>query len=171
MSDRESIWESYANPLKPIPNSVFGNNVYKMNINRDEFIHFTRVRYALQIIKEKKIKLDVEGTKKFGAYANFAVSLVYGKYLPSVQTTHIKPPIIGIIFKTKDIPYIGHSSEVAWEGDINLINPRLINTEEGIRLLNNTPYKLDTEDDEAVIIYDEKVTISRNERLHKEWNN
>ena len=170
MNDDELIWEAYGNLLKPMPNSVFGNNVYKMNINKDEFIHFTRIKYALQIIKQKIIRLDIEGTKKFGAYANFAVSLVYGKYLPTVQTNHIKPPLVGVVFKTRDIPYFGSPSEVAWEGDIKLINPRLVSMEEGVRLLNNTPYNLDTEDDEAIIIYDEKVTMDRNERIHKEWN-
>jgi hypothetical protein len=170
MNDDQLIWEAYGNPLKPMPNSAFGNNVYKMDINKDEFIHFTRVRYALQIVKEKRIRLDIEGTKKFGAYANFAVSLVYGKYLPTVQTNHIKPPLVGVVFKTRDIPYFGYSSEVAWEGDIKLINPRPVNMEEGIRLLNNSPYKIDTEDDEAIVIYDEKVTLDRNERMHQSWN-
>jgi hypothetical protein len=169
MNDDQLIWEAYGNVLKPMPDSVFGHNVYKMNINKDEFIHFTRVRYGLQIIKEKIIRLDIEGTKKFGAYANFAVSLVYGKYLPTVQTNHIKPPLMGVVFKTRDIPYIGHSEEVAWEGDIKLINPRPVTMAQGISLLNNTPHNLDTEDHGATIIYDEQVTLDRNERIHKNW--
>lgn len=180
MSDDSLIWEAYNNVLKPIPkynnvlkpipNSPYGNNVYKMNVEDDEFIHFTGLDSALKIKEDGVLELEPKGIKKFGAYSNFAISLKYGKYLPTVQTTHIKAPIIAaVVFKTNDIPYIGRPSEVAWEGDINLINPRIYTKDQGIELLNNTPYKLDTEDDEAIVIYDEQVLLDRNKRLFSDW--
>jgi hypothetical protein len=124
---------------------------YQMNIQEDEFIHFTTSDRAKQILEAGRL-LFKPPHAKFGTDTVDAISLVYGSYLPSVQTTHIdnQDDLVAVRFKTNAIPDAGYSEEVKWLSDVPLINPQIISKEEAIRLLQNTPEKLD---EDAYVVY------------------
>ena len=136
-------------------------NSWTMNLAQDKFIHFARRERIPEIAKTGKLLLNSPHTgERPGASGVFAVSLIYGLSVPSVQIpvqvgTTVKEPnenLAAIIFKTDTKPKYGYAEEVIWETDVNLIEAKAITIEEGIKLLSNTPDAL-TEDEEMDVIY------------------
>lgn len=94
--------------LEFIGKDKWGSNWYFLNVKDDIFIHFTTQKRAQKIIDTGKLLLD-SPYGGMGAYATFAVSTVYGSYLPAV-INHIEKwaqkensKIVGIEFKTNTI--------------------------------------------------------------------
>jgi len=138
--------------IELIGEDQFNNKIFYSNIKDDEFIHFTQPERASQILKDGKLLINPP-YEKFGGSSINAISVVFGKSLPGVQTTHIESEsIVAIIFKTNSIPKVGFVEEVSWDKDVNLINPKIISKEKAISILNNTPQTL--EDDGSYVLYD-----------------
>ena len=120
----------------------FGDKYYLMDLDKDEFIHFTPRSRADKIIESNKLLFDPPH-KAFGPEGVFAVSSVWGVHLPSVQTTHIKlepgDDIVAILFTTKTMPKWGHTEEVFWEGvDVVFDRADIIEESKAIEILKNT---------------------------------
>lgn len=133
--------------LDRLEEDSFYGPVYKMDVRKDRFIHFTTQDRAKQILEAGKLLMDPP-YKKFGADHVAAVSLVWGAYVPGVQTTHIgSKDLVGLIFKTNKRPDSGHPEEVVWHFDVPIKNPKVVSLREGIRLLKraDTPQHEDFE--------------------------
>lgn len=140
---------------------------YRMNIAQDEFVHFTTMSRAKEIMESGRLLMNPP-YDKFGTHSVDAVSLVYGDHVPGVQWTHTKTnesdPIVAVRFKTMAIPSRAHVEEVKWLTDVPLINPQIISKEEAIGLLKNTPEDID---EESNIIY---MPYSQFSKLHKVYS-
>lgn len=149
-------------------------NIYKFELAKDTFIHFSLIESIKRIIDNKII----EGGSVF------AVSCSFGKWVPVVQFNHIirkrqekimspsdirdskrnkslkdkflnhgwrqpnfQEEIGAVRFSTNQFPDVAHIEEVIWNENVNLINPQFLNLREAIRLLNNTPYKINENDE------------------------
>jgi hypothetical protein len=140
--------------------SKIADNGFYVDLENDTFLHFTTVKRSESIIEHKKLFLNVDflNIKKFGTDTNDAISLLYGDFVPKVQTTHLKvsdDDIVGIKFKTNNKPYIGYVEEVKWEEDVDLISPEIISLTESINILKNTPEKIKSD---QYVIYENKTT-------------
>jgi hypothetical protein len=95
----------------------------------DEFLHFTPMSRARQILQSGKLSMEPP-YKKFGTDTVDAVSVRHGTWLPSVQFIHTQTtpndPIVAILFKTNVLPYAAYPEEVKWNIDVPLISPRII---------------------------------------------
>lgn len=146
--------------LEFIGKDKWGSNWYFLDVKNDIFIHFTTQKRALEIIGTGKLLLD-SPYGGMGAYATFAVSAIYGSYLPTVLN-HIdkwslkeNSEVVGVEFKTNTVPKIGHIEEVSFgEKDVNLINPKIISEERAINILKNTPETIKEND---YVIYDKNI--------------
>jgi hypothetical protein len=129
------------------------NTIYKMDIGKDRFIHFTTPEAAKAIVKSKKMLLKPPGVKGFGASGVFGVSLVWGWYVPGVQLTHIKSPhIVAVVFTTAHKPRPGnYVEEVVWNSDVPLKTVKVVSKGEAIRLLKKVPFPL--KDEQALVTY------------------
>lgn len=114
---------------------------FRMDIQDDEFVHFTTLERAEQVIKTGRL-LFKPPHPKFGTDTVDAISIVYGQYVPETQTNHIKGDVVAIRFKTSAIPDSGHAEEVKWMSDVKLLNPSIISKEEAIHLLEKTPERI-----------------------------
>lgn len=131
-----------------------GREYFEMNIADDEFIHFTRKDRVKQILDSGHLLMRPPHPK-FGTDTVDAVSLVYGKFLPGVQTTHIsKNPekIAAIRFKTHVKPKYGYIEEVKWEGDVPLQDAKEVSYSGAVSLLSHTPDMLEDSDHEVKYI-------------------
>jgi len=90
-----------------------------MDVKTDQFVHFTPEERVPEILKSGRL-LFHPPYEKFGIEDVAAVSVVWGKFVPGVQTTHIgKSHKLGaILFETRTIPKIGYSEEVLWNRDV-----------------------------------------------------
>lgn len=122
--------------------------LYLMNIGEDAFVHFSKAERIDEILKSGKI-LKNPPYSKFGPDSIFAVSTIWGRLVTGIQLTHIynddkvnehikDGSIAAIYFKTDTLPKIGYPEEVLWDQDVNLIDPKRISAEEGIKLISNT---------------------------------
>ena len=139
---------------------------YQMDIRQDEFLHFTTLSRAKEILQSKKLMMRPP-YRKFGTDTVDAVSLVYGVSLPQVQWTHTKAkdsdPVVAIKFKTNALPSRATEEEVKWLTDVPLINPQIIDKEEAVSLLQSTPEKID---DMANVIY---MPYEKFSQVHKAY--
>jgi hypothetical protein len=133
-----------------------GNTIYRMSVRDDRFLHFTFPERADQIVQSGLLRMRPP-YKGSGADAIFAISLVYGIYVPRTQVTHHRhqgdPPLVGVTFRTTVAPYVGHIEEVAWHRDVPLLGAQVIPYKEGLRLLRHTPERLPN--DTTYVLYDE----------------
>jgi hypothetical protein len=125
-----------AKALRPelIGDNVFGP-VYFMDVKNDRFVHFTPRARAKEIIQSGKLLMRPP-YKKFGIDAVTAVSLVWGAFVPAVQTTHSGDrDLVAVVFRTNAIPKIGYTEEVVWERDVPLKKPRVVEAKRAITML------------------------------------
>lgn len=144
--------------LRPTGESAIGDGrIFTMPLRDDTFIHFTPSDRALEILKSKKLLMDPP-YKKFGIDAVNAISTTYGKFVPGVQTTHIKDNnIVGILFSTNTVPTRGYVEEVVWKQDVTLNNPKLLPLSRAVAMLNASPTKLGDQD---MVVYNKPVKIA-----------
>jgi 2'-5' RNA ligase/ribosomal protein S18 acetylase RimI-like enzyme len=136
-------------PLPTGEKTFMDGQVYEMNLAADEFVHFTTAKRAASILRSKKLLLDPPGIKKFGGYAVYAISLVWGEFVPGTQTTHIdkdEGPLVAIRFQTDTMPKPSYSEEVTWNQDVALKNPKLMTKQQAVGLLNSASYRLGDQD-------------------------
>ncbi len=127
---------------------------YKMDVTKDRFIHFTTVEAAKSIVKSKKMLLHPPGVRHFGPVGVFAVSLVWGWYVPGTQLTHIKSdkPLVAVVFTTDTVPEgVAHHEEVIWEKDVKLKTVQVVSKGKAIQLLKRVPFQL--KDEDAYVLY------------------
>jgi hypothetical protein len=139
--------------LKGPVKDKWGNDSYTMDISKDRFIHFTTPEAAKAIVNSKKLLVSPPGVRHFGPVGVFAVSLVWGWYLPGVQLTHIKSPhIVAVLFTTDTKPRPSNThEEVVWHTDVPLKTAKIVSKGEAIRLLKKVPFPL--KDEEALVSY------------------
>lgn len=156
-----------ANGLELIKNNGDWDTWYQMDLSQDEFVHFTTMSRAREIIESGRLLMNPP-YEKFGTHTVDAVSLVYGTHLPGVQWTHTKTdesdPIVAIRFKTNVLPNRASVEEVKWLTDVPLLNPQIISKEEAVSLLENTPEEID---EMANVIY---MSYSQFGKLHKVYS-
>jgi hypothetical protein len=115
------------------------------DVTKDEFIHFTLASRAQQILDAGKILMRPP-YQKFGSDVVAAVSLHWGKFVPGVQTTHIKvtpeDPLVAIRFKTSTMPTYGYVEEVVWNRDVILKSAKVIPYDIGVALLRGSSVSL-----------------------------
>lgn len=118
---------------------------YKMDVGKDRFIHFTTPEAAKVIVKSK--------TLGKGSGSIFAVSLVWGWYVPGVQLTHIDSPhVVAVLFTTTKKPDKGNFvDEVTWHSKVPLKSAKIVSKGDAIRLLKKVPFPL--KDEEAYVLY------------------
>lgn len=142
---------------------------WKMNVLEDEFIHFTTRDRANQILESGKLLMRPP-YEKFGTDTVDAVSLTFGSHLPSVQTTHIKDnDLVAIKFKTNTVPHYGMSDEVKWIGDVNLINPQILEFNEAVRLLQSVKPPKGFDEDDDKVIYVDPDTYRRTHKVYTQF--
>jgi hypothetical protein len=127
---------------------------YKMDVTKDRFIHFTTVEAAKAIAKSKKMLLRPPGVEHFGPVGVFAVSLVWGWYVPGTQLTHIKSdkPLVAVVFTTSTVPDgAAHHEEVYWGKDVKLKAVQVVSKGKAIQLLKRVPFPL--KDEDAYVMY------------------
>lgn len=126
--------------------SFYGSTVSAV-LADDEFLHFTTMSRAKEIIQSGKLLMEPP-YKKFGTDTVDAVSVKNGIWLPSVQFIHTKTnnndPIVAVLFKTNTHPYAAYPEEVKWNTDVPLINAKIISKDQAQRLLK-PPTKQDYE--------------------------
>lgn len=116
--------------------------VFLIPTRKDKFVHFTTHARALQILASGKLLFNPPH-HKMGIDAVTAVSLVWGSYVPRVQTDHLKKldePLVALIFQTTTRPDYGRLDEVVWESDVVLKNPKVVSFEKGVAALQRAPY-------------------------------
>jgi hypothetical protein len=154
-----------------VTDADFGwGKVWYANVINDEFLHFTPRSRAEEIFQSGKLLMRPP-YEKFGTDTVDGISLTFGSHLPSVQTTHIgDEDIVAIRFKTDTIPHYGVSDEVKWIGDVNLINPQIMELNQAVQLLQSVqpPETFDADDDQ--VIYVDPKTYEKVHRIHGEWD-
>lgn len=124
-----------------------GGDVYKMDVNDDKFIHFTSFSNVDKILSSGRLN---SGGNDF---SSFAISTTYGVNSPKVQNTKLKEPQ-AIIFTTTEAPNGDNfAEEVTWKGGVGLKDAKHISFEEAVSMLNKTPERLPSPDDDSVIYY------------------
>lgn len=120
--------------------SFYGNTVDAV-LAEDEFLHFTPMSRAKQILQSSKLLMNPP-YKKFGTDSVDAVSVRHGQFNPGVQFTHIKTtpndPVVAVLFKTNLLPYAAYPEEVKWNTDVPLITPRIITKAQAQTMLKPT---------------------------------
>lgn len=130
-----------------------GNDTYTMDVTKDRFLHFTTPEAAKAIVKSKKLLVRPPGVEHFGPVGVYAVSLVWGWYVPGVQLTHIKSKhVVAVLFTTDTKPRpANYREEVVWYTDVPLKTAKIISKGEAIRLLKKVPFPL--KDEQALVTY------------------
>jgi hypothetical protein len=117
--------------------SSYGNTVDEV-LADDEFVHFTPMSRAKQILQSGKLLMEPP-YKKFGTDTVDAVSVKHGMWQPGVQLAHTKTtpddPIVAVLFKTNLHPYAAYPEEVKWNVDVPLIGARVISKNQAQSLL------------------------------------
>ena len=129
-----------------------GGKIYRADVGRDSFVHFTPRSRARQILESGKL-LANPPHEKFGIEGVQAISLGYGAHVPEVQTTHVKEdpedPLVAVVFQTSTVPEHGHVEEVSWGGDVGLRDARVVGADEARGMLERAPRRI-SEDDMVV---------------------
>ena len=119
------------------------DNEIKVNLSDDQFIHFTYLSRAHEVIAEGKLLADAPYKEFVGIAGVQAVSVRNGRHVPGVQYQRLlnrddnNEEVVAIIFRTNTMPRIGYPEEVIWDGDVNLISPKIISQKEAIHQLEN----------------------------------
>lgn len=152
-------------PLNP-PRESWDGEFLRMDLSRDRFIHFTLEERALEIIDSGRLLYQTAYRPKGHPMAVYAVSEVWGEFVPQVQMTHLKAPkekIWAVSFKTPTIPQRGHTEEVSWERDVVLRDADLLTYDEAVRRLKSTPHQIGSGD---TVIYADWDEFQRMHREH-----
>jgi hypothetical protein len=127
--------------------------VYQMSVRDDTFVHFTLASRAEQIVAAGRL-MQRPPYPKFGTDTVDAVSLTFGEYVPSVQTTHIRPQggdaVAAVVFRTTVAPTSAHAEEVKWETNVPLIGAKVVPVEQAVAMLRAAPQKLADPDRDSV---------------------
>lgn len=134
-------------PLQDTGESTWGGGTtWRMNLNDDRFVHFTPVDRAEEVVASGKL-LNRPPYKKFGGDAVYAVSTVWGSWVPRTQTTHYgRVELVGIFFTTTTKPKIGYSEEVLWDRDVTLKTAKIIPFSKAVNMLRKTPHPVGEDD-------------------------
>ena len=111
------------------------------NLSDETFLHFTTKERAEKIKEMRMLLKCPEGVVKCGTDTIDAISLVWGKYVPRVQTTHYgkDAELVGVVFKTGDPPKYGYVEEVKWDNnELPITDIKIISFEEAVQRLENT---------------------------------
>lgn len=131
-------------------------NTYWMPLEKDQFVHFTTLSRAKQIMDAGKLLMKPP-YQKFGPDEVFAISTVYGEFLPGVQTTHTKTQgtdsMVAVVFTTRTPPVAGHAEEVFWRRDVTFQKARMVPFSAGRGLLQKAPVRIGEMD---TVLYDKK---------------
>ena len=129
---------TFPSPFEKFKCSDQHDTFYLMEIENDIFIHFTPPERAKQIIESGKLLMQPP-YKKFGIDAVTAVSAVWGKFFPGVQTTHSKRgDLVAILFTTMVTPEVGYSEEVIWKEDVIFDEgAEIVSYEEAVNMLRD----------------------------------
>lgn len=144
-----------------------GGQFYLADIRQDRFVHFTPSSRALGILKDGKLKVNPP-YQQFGGSGVYAISLVYGAYVPGTQVTHIKPDegeLVGIVFETTAVPERGYIEEVTWNRDVPLKRARIVPARQAIGMLSNTPERIGGQDQ---VFYKKEPWMLRS-AAEKQW--
>ena len=130
------------------------DNEIKVSLSDDQFIHFTYLSRAHDIIAEGKLLADAPHKEFVGIAGVQAVSVRNGRHVPGVQYERLlnrdnNEQLVAILFRTNTMPRIGYPEEVIWDGDVNLISPKIISQKEAVSQLENN--KVDKEEDYTLI--------------------
>lgn len=135
--------------LIPTTSKSMLGKVYYMPLAKDRFVHFTTRERAEKIIASGRLLMNPP-YKKSGIDAVNAVSVVWGWWVPRVQTTHLPPgELCGVLFTTDTPPEYGVVEEVVWKQDVHLKRARIVSFEAGIAALKKTPERLLDDSDEV----------------------
>lgn len=161
--EEEEVDSVSMSPLQKASKSLtMGNGeTWWCPLDKDTFVHFTSQKWADQILKDRKLLIEPSHGEGFGAVGVFAVSTVYGEFLPGVQSDHARTkgwigpgnPLVAIVFKTRTMPERGFPDEVFWNRDVQIQGARVISASQGKSLIQKSPVKLDTWD---MVVYDPK---------------
>lgn len=125
-----------AKPLRPVGQTFSGGTAHQMDVAADRFVHFTTRDRAAQILQSGRLLMRPPHPK-FGTDSVDAVSLTYGRSLPSVQSNHLPGDLVAVVFKTTAPPEVGYAEEVKWHSDVPLLEPQIVSVEEARKLLAN----------------------------------
>lgn len=131
-----------------------GGLVFKMNLRKDKFIHFTTREKAEKILHDGYLK-SVDGTSVF------AVSYVWGYFREAVLPKNVDE-LVAIRFTTKTIPKYGFIEEVVWDKNVNLDNATIISYAMGRQLLQQSGSK-------TFIKPDDRVDYEMKGSMHEEF--
>ena len=137
---------------------ILEDTLYK-NVEDDVFLHFTLRDRAYKIREMGVLLRQPEGIKKFGTDTIDAVSLIWGDFVPGVQTTHLgDEDIVAIIFKTDVPPKYGYVEEVKWDVErLPIYDVRIVPFEEATQMLRNAPEHIDEMD---YVLYKESKNMN-----------
>lgn len=136
--------------------TAFGDPLYHQDVNKDSFIHFTTLPRAKEIRETGKLLMNPPH-EKFGTDSVDAVSATLGKYVPTVQHTHMGHlnKLVAILFKTDTVPDYGVPEEVKWHEDVNITDMKIMLGKNAVEILknNNAP-----KEDDYEISYKKPIT-------------
>lgn len=128
--------------LRVIDEDSFSGPIYRTDVSKDQFVHFTTRSRAEQISRSGKLLMKPP-YPKFGADHVAAVSVKWGSLVPGVQTTHINAPrkdLAAVLFTTTEKPSWGYPEEVVWHKDVPLKSSKIITVKNALGLLRKTPF-------------------------------
>ncbi len=105
---QETMEDSYPNPTDK--HTWEGGVIFKMNLRKDKFIHFTTREKAEKILKSGYLKSENNSSV-------FAVSSVWGIFGDAVLPKS-NDKLVAIRFKTKTMPKYGFIEEVVWDQNV-----------------------------------------------------
>jgi len=138
------------------PLTYVKDGIYLAPLKLDRFIHFTTLSRANQVMEAGKLLMKPP-YQKFGPDEVYAVSTIFGTYLPGVQFTHTRSknkgsdPIVAIVFRTPTVPKGAHVEEVYWDRDVVLRDAKIVPLSAGRSLIQKSPVKLS---DREFVVYD-----------------
>ena len=115
-------------------------------VSDEIFLHFTTPERAKSIKEMERLLKKPEGITKFGTDTIDAISLIWGEYVPGVQTTHYGEgtELVGVEFKTNIPPSYGYVEEVKWHLDeLPVKDVKILSFEKAVEKINNAPEEID----------------------------
>lgn len=143
----EEPFSKVASPLQDSGQETWSDGtIWQMDVGKDQFVHFTPADRADEIVVSGKLLMRPP-YKKFGGDAVYAISTVWGNFVPGTQTTHYgKVPLVAIVFKTSTVPKAGFSEEVTWDRDVVLKNAKIVPYNQAVNMVRNTPHAISGDD-------------------------
>lgn len=130
--------------------------VFSMDLSKDRFVHFTTSANALEIMSSGKLLVDPPDKISIvrGVYA---VSTVWGRYVPNVQTyverQRPESGTVAVLFRTNSKPDSAFVEEVTWDRDVVLRGAQIISTEQGKHLIQRAPFGGTVGDFREYVVY------------------